>query len=396
MRSALRARKPRTAIHERENNQNKRRLPTDSQGLKLAGIELQHGPDAEDRLQQISPSSSTRCSGQAGHDGDETLRRDAGVTLQKPVPGRKPDAVPARPIRRQSRRRIAVPPSQDVSTMALMLRECLPPTGSGGAFDRVPDCAIFADTHWEPPGVFEHLRWLEDKLRFPVYVVDNGRSLREDVKALTNHSGSNNYVDIPVYLKGRDGVSDGIGRWQCTTNYKISPIRNKIRELLGLRKGQRVLSGTMVELWLGISTDEAVRMKDSRDRWVTNRYPLIETGMSRQDCIDWRTAPHGPWSDQLASLPSVPAAMGRDQAQVAGAVRRSGGDRREDEGRAGLRQGAIPAFVADAFSRGSSTERDGHGSGRTERRIRQRVRGAMRGVTQRRIHDRSVNTRRVW
>ena len=158
------------------------------------------------------------------------------------------------------------------------------------AFDRVPDCAIFADTHWEPPSVYDHIEWLKDQLRFPLYVVDNGRSLREDVKALTNHSGSNNYVDIPVYLKGRDGEGDGIGRRQCTTNYKIRPIRNKIRELLGLRKGQRVPSGTMVELWLGISTDEAVRMKGSRERWMTNRYPLIETGMSRQDCLDWWAA----------------------------------------------------------------------------------------------------------
>ena len=168
------------------------------------------------------------------------------------------------------------------SVMALMAGE--------GAFGRVPDCAIFADTHWEPPSVYEHLRWLEGQLRFPVYVVDNGRSLREDVKALTNHSGSNNYVDIPVYLNGRDGEGDGIGRRQCTTNYKVRPIRRKIRELLGLRKGQRVPSRTTVELWLGISTDEAVRMKDSRDRWITNRYPLIETGMSRQDCLDWWAA----------------------------------------------------------------------------------------------------------
>ncbi|MDE2823316.1 MAG: phosphoadenosine phosphosulfate reductase family protein [Chloroflexota bacterium] len=158
---------------------------------------------------------------------------------------------------------------------------------STGAFDRVPDCAIFDDTHWEPPSVYEHIEWLEGQLSFPVYVVDNGRSLREDVKALTNHSGSNNYVDIPVYLKGRDEESDGIGRRQCTTNYKVRPIRRKIRELLGLRKGQRVTSGTTVELWLGISTDEAVRMKDSREKWMRNRYPLIETGMSQQDCIDW-------------------------------------------------------------------------------------------------------------
>ena len=181
------------------------------------------------------------------------------------------------------------------SVMALIAGESLSPTGSGGAFDGVPDCAIFADTHWELPSVYEHIKWLKVQLRFPDYVVDNsltrarhgGRSLREDVKALTNHSGSCNYVDIPHYLKGRDGVSKGIGRRQCTTNYKVIPILRKIRELLGLRKGQRVPSATTVELRLGISTDEAVRMKDSRYRWIWNRYPLIQAGMSRQDCIDW-------------------------------------------------------------------------------------------------------------
>ena len=39
------------------------------------------------------------------------------------------------------------------SVMALMADK--------GAFDRVPDCAIFADTHWEPPGVYEHVAWIE-------------------------------------------------------------------------------------------------------------------------------------------------------------------------------------------------------------------------------------------
>ena len=168
------------------------------------------------------------------------------------------------------------------SVMTLMAGE--------GAFDRIPDCAIFADTHWEPPGVYEHVEWLEGQLSFPVHVVDNGRSLREDVKALVNHSGNRRYVDIPVYLKGNGGESDGIGRRQCTTNYKIRPIQRKMRELLGMKPRQRVPSGVTVELWLGISTDEVVRMKDSRDRWIRNRYPLIEADMSRRDCIDWWAA----------------------------------------------------------------------------------------------------------
>ena len=173
------------------------------------------------------------------------------------------------------------------SVMALMASQSLPPTGSGGAFDRIPDCAIFADTRWEPPSVYEHIEWLRDRLSFPLHVVDNGRSLREDVRSLTNHSGSRSYVDIPVYLKGRDGEGDGIGRRQCTDNYKIRPIR---RRMLGLRPRQRVPAGTTVELWLGISTDEAIRMKTSRDRWIENRYPLIEAGMSRKDCMEWWAA----------------------------------------------------------------------------------------------------------
>ena len=49
-----------------------------------------------------------------------------------------------------------------------------------------------------------------------------------------------------------------MGRRQCTEHYKVRPIRRKIRELLGLRKRQRIPSGATIELWLGISTDEAI------------------------------------------------------------------------------------------------------------------------------------------
>ena len=113
---------------------------------------------------------------------------------------------------------------------------------SGSAFGAIPDCAIFADTHWEPPSLYTRLDWLAETLGFPVYVVDNGRSLREDVKTLTNHSGNHSFVDLPLYLKGRNGHGDGIGRRQCTEHYKIRPVRRKIRELLGLRKRQRVMA----------------------------------------------------------------------------------------------------------------------------------------------------------
>ena len=147
--------------------------------------------------------------------------------------------------------------------------------------------------------------------------------------------------------------------------------------MLGLRPRQRVPSGVTVELWLGISTDEAVRMKDSRDRWMTNRYPLIEAGMSRQDCMDWWAARHDRPLERSACVACPFQSRRRwtgDETQVAGAVRRGGGDQCQDEERAGPTKDAVPAHVADASSRGCRPRRRGVGTGRTEGRLRKRVR----------------------
>jgi hypothetical protein len=38
---------------------------------------------------------------------------------------------------------------------------------------------------------------------------------------------------------------------------------------------------------IGISTDEALRMKPSREAWKQHRWPLVELGMSRNDCLRW-------------------------------------------------------------------------------------------------------------
>jgi hypothetical protein len=41
------------------------------------------------------------------------------------------------------------------------------------------------------------------------------------------------------------------------------------------------------EQWIGISLDEAIRMKPSREDWQVNRWPLIEKRMTRNDCLRW-------------------------------------------------------------------------------------------------------------
>jgi hypothetical protein len=165
------------------------------------------------------------------------------------------------------------------STLALMIAH--------GELEPI-DAAIFADTQWEPRAVYEWLDWLEAEIQrcphpFPIYRVTEG-NLRQ--LALTNRNTTGNaFAVIPWFVRNGDGTK-GMGRRQCTREFKLKPIRRKSRELAGLAKGQRA-KGVVVEQLIGISTDEAFRMKPSRDKWAVNRWPLIDLNMSRADCLTW-------------------------------------------------------------------------------------------------------------
>lgn len=158
---------------------------------------------------------------------------------------------------------------------------------NSGELEPRPDVAVFADTGWEPADVYDHLDWLESVSDTPVVRVSNGRNLREDTANWREGKGKTK-MRIPVFLTNPDGSTGMVQHRQCTHRYKIMPIEKHVRrEMLGLRYRQRTPSDTMVEMWLGISSDEPMRMRDSRRRWQVNRYPLIELNMTRMDCVDW-------------------------------------------------------------------------------------------------------------
>lgn len=161
------------------------------------------------------------------------------------------------------------------STLALMAAK--------GDIKPMPDAAIFADTQWEPRKVYEWLDWLEQQLPYPVHRVTKG-SLRGDAVRKQNSSGGW-FASIPWHVKMPDG-SAAMGRRQCTMEYKIGPILKEKRRLLGYGPRKRIPSGACIT-WIGISTDEAHRMKPSRESWNVNVWPLIDVGMSRWDCLQW-------------------------------------------------------------------------------------------------------------
>lgn len=168
------------------------------------------------------------------------------------------------------------------STLAMM--------AAAGEIGPMPDAAIFADTGWEPRKVHDYLDWLEKQLPFPVYRVMNNDGL------LNALQGEGRVAAVPFFLS-----NGGLGRRQCTNDYKIVPIQRKVRELLGYRKYQRIPANSAT-MWIGISTDEAIRQKPSRVAWIEHRWPLLELGLSRQDCLSWfkqRNAPEPPKSSCL-------------------------------------------------------------------------------------------------
>jgi hypothetical protein len=155
--------------------------------------------------------------------------------------------------------------------------------------DEGPTVAVFADTQWEPAHTY---RWLDEMERIggdvvPVQRVTIG-SLRADIVSGVNRGYR--IANIPFYTKNLDGTRI-LMRRTCTSEYKITPLNRATRAILdGVRadlgiKG-RLVPGS-VEQWIGISTDEATRQRDSQTAYVTNRYPLIERRMSRDDCKAW-------------------------------------------------------------------------------------------------------------
>lgn len=154
------------------------------------------------------------------------------------------------------------------STMALM--------AAHGLITPMPDAAIFADTGWEPKHVHDYLDWLEKQLPFPVYRVMKGDGLLEALKK------PGRVASVPFFT-----ANGGMGnRRGCTREYKIEPIQKKMRDLLGYEPRKRIPQNSLT-CWIGISLDEAIRMKPSQKQWIENRYPLIELSMTRWHCLEW-------------------------------------------------------------------------------------------------------------
>lgn len=164
------------------------------------------------------------------------------------------------------------------------------------------DGAIFSDTGWEPKAVYDHLDRLEEQVAkpagIPIYRVSAG-NIRSDAL-----DPAHRFASMPLFIKNPDG-GDGMTRRQCTSEYKLKPIKAQVRELLGYPHPRPVPRGVFVEQWIGISRDEFGRAKDSGIQYLRSAFPLLDLedaadgreGWTRDDCLrylrtrGWGTTP---------------------------------------------------------------------------------------------------------
>ena len=161
------------------------------------------------------------------------------------------------------------------TTLALMIEKGEIPMVQAG---------VFADVKGEPMAVYKHLDWLEKQLSYPIYRV-TWRDLKQDI--LDASTGKYKAVTAPFYTKNPKTGKKKMLRRQCTFMYKINPVVQEVRRLLGLKKGEKRDKNTRVEMLMGISKDEVFRVKTNRMSYITNIYPLIDKNMTRLNCLEW-------------------------------------------------------------------------------------------------------------
>lgn len=176
----------------------------------------------------------------------------------------------------------------------------------------------------------------------PVHIITKGSLADSSLKMVTSKTArrdgkSGGYLysrtDIPFYTKDIEGNAGKIRQRGCTRDFKIRPLIAEARKLVGkiamcqwrkkhrdalkqlndwkkecarIRREAKAVgikkpllptmplpawlecqSDPLAVQWVGISTDEMNRMKESRDAWIVCRWPLIEKRMSRHDCLLW-------------------------------------------------------------------------------------------------------------
>lgn len=128
------------------------------------------------------------------------------------------------------------------------------------------DLILFANTGDEFLHTYESVEF------YAKYATDNG------YRFLTVDNLGNYEVNNMREFFMRKQLTPSRLRRDCTTKFKVSPIRKTIRSHFPKEK---------IVMYIGIDNGESHRIKDSNVKYITNSYPLIDAKLDREGCIQY-------------------------------------------------------------------------------------------------------------
>lgn len=134
-----------------------------------------------------------------------------------------------------------------------------------------PSYAWIVDVGYEPKTTWQYVA---DVLQPKLAEVGVTLHILKTTDYTHNDLVRNGHASIPAYRKKEDGTIQKF-HTHCSKGWKASVAENWLRQQ----------GAVAVEQWVGISAEERKRIRASEKAWVRLRYPLVELGMTRPDCI---------------------------------------------------------------------------------------------------------------
>lgn len=101
-------------------------------------------------------------------------------------------------------------------------------------------------------------------------------------------SGKTRFDTPPFWTKNRETGKIGRLMQSCTQAYKIIPMDQAMRKWMALNLGiptnRKRLGNNIVCKYIGFSFDESDRIKQQDRKYIYHEYPLIDAGMTGDDC----------------------------------------------------------------------------------------------------------------
>lgn len=140
-----------------------------------------------------------------------------------------------------------------------------------------PDYAVMVDCGWEKTSTWEYI-YSEVIPKLKLHGI-NLNVIKTTEYTNNKIIDSNGYITIPAYKKSEKPIKF---KTNCNETWKVRAVKRWIKK----QGVQRCVN------WIGIAADESRRMRIRNEKWFTTRYPLVEMGITREDCL-WLICSYG-------------------------------------------------------------------------------------------------------